>query len=77
MKASPLSVPVLLGIGGTEINLGTLDLPMTVTTGEATQDPRGGMAVPAAIEVDMSGFHAGLAAVLREAADRIAGMESR
>jgi hypothetical protein len=66
--SAALSVPVLLVFAGTEVDLGTVEIPTTLTIGQiAGVDP----VLPITVKADMIAFRAGLVAMLREAADRI------
>lgn len=72
MAAHPdLSLPVVLTCAGIEAEIGTIAIPMTITTGDTTREPDGRLVLPVAMEADMSAFRTGLAALLREAADII------
>lgn len=62
----PVTMPVRLRVGTTEADIGTVDIPITTTTGPADGDT-----AAVSVKVDMDGLRLRLAEFLRAVADEM------
>jgi hypothetical protein len=73
-KLRPITMPVVLRIGGTEAEIGEIEVPLTIRRGAAVPLPDGSVELPVVADLDgeelrrrIAGFLRGVAAVIERA----------